>query len=108
MQSSASTTTGLRKFDPEDHKGNALQAFQEFVEAYVYEYDAIAKEPPKELDAAAKTAWIQQNKRKLFLGRFSSRNLQRAFESVTEENEQSELSFTGLGYEIGGALQNWE
>ena len=95
MQSS-STTGALPKFDPEDHKGDVLQAFKEFVDSYAYEYEAISKDPPKELDAAAKAAWIEQNKRKLFLGRFSSRNLQRAFESVTTEEERSTLPFKEL------------
>lgn len=40
------------KFDPEDHQNNAYEAFVEFVEEYAYEYEAIAKEPPKDLDDA--------------------------------------------------------
>ena len=81
MQSNAASV--LCKFDQEEHKGSALQAFQEFVDSYAYEYEAIAKDPPKDLDDNARAAWIEQNKRKIFLGRFASRNLQRAFEEVT-------------------------
>ena len=95
MQSS-SAATALPKFDQEDYQGNAHQAFQEYVDSFAYEYDAIAKEPPKELDAAGKAAWVEQNKRKLFLGRFASRNLQRAFEAVTTTDERSTLTFKDL------------
>ena len=59
-------------------------------------YDAVSKEPPKELDAAQKAAWIEQNKRKLFLGRYASPNLQRAFEEVTDEDERSTISFKDM------------
>ena len=96
MQSSSNAPTALGKFDQEEHKGNALQAFGEFVDAYTYEYDAIAKDPPKEMNDGEKAAWIEQNKRKLFLGRFSSRNLQRTYESVTSETERSTLAFKDL------------
>ena len=44
----------------------------------------------------SEAAWIQQNKRKLFLGRFASRNLQRAYESVTTEAERGTLAFKDL------------
>ena len=94
MQSSRSVV--LDKFDQEDHKGNAYQAFQEFVASYAYEYDAVSKEPPKELDAGQKAAWIEQNKRKLFLGRYASPNLQRAFEEVTTETERPTITFTDM------------
>ena len=62
----AASSSTLNKFHQEDHKGSALQAFQDFVESYAYEYDAIAKEPPKELVADAKAAWVEQNKRKIW------------------------------------------
>ena len=94
MQSSKSTA--LAKFDQEEHKGNAYQVFQEFISSYAYEYDAVSKEPPKDLDANAKAAWIEQNKRKLFLGRYASPNLQRAFEEVTTVTERSTITFTDM------------
>ena len=60
-----------KKFDPEDHKNNVYEAFVEFVDEFKYEYDAIAKDPPKDLENdAARTAWVKQNKRKIFLGKF--------------------------------------
>ena len=48
------------KFDPEEHQNNLYEAFVEFLDEFTYEYDAIAKDPPKDLDAAAKTAWISR------------------------------------------------
>ena len=77
---SAKIGVQTNEFDQEDYVGNALEAFTEFVDSFHYKYDAVAKDPPKELNAAEKAAWIEQNKRKLFLGQFSSRNLQKAFE----------------------------
>ena len=59
------------KFDPEMHQNNVFEAFSEFVEQYEYEYDAIAKDPPKDLGASERTAWILQNKRKMFQGKFA-------------------------------------
>ena len=51
MQSSKAATA-LKKFDQELHKGNAFQAFQDFIDSYRYEYEAIAKDPPKEVEGA--------------------------------------------------------
>ena len=46
------------------------------VDEFQYEYDAIAKDPPKELKSNdAQEKWIQQNKCKIFLGRFASQHL---------------------------------
>ena len=96
MQSSKAKTV-LEKFDQEIHKGNAFQAFQDFIDSFRYEYEAIAKDPPRDLpDETAKLAWIEQNKRKIFLGRFASRNLQRAYEEITTDAERSTLPFTIL------------
>ena len=82
-----------RKFDPEEHQNNVYEAFVEFVEEFTYEYDAIAKEPPKELDDAQKVAWVAQNKRKVFLGKFSSRNLQKTFEQVVASDQRGAMTY---------------
>ena len=60
-------TTSIVKFDPEAHRDNLYDSFCEFVDSFHYEYDAIAKDPP-EGDANIQAAWIEQNKRKIFLG----------------------------------------
>ena len=84
---------GLSKFDPNAHPGEVYDAFVEFVDAFAYEYEAICKDPPAGLDETQKTAWIDQNKRKQFLGRFASRNLQRDFEDSVPKDERSTISF---------------
>ena len=49
----------LHKFDPEQHKGNTYNAFSDFVDAFAYEYDAIAKDPPAHLKEPEEIeAWI--------------------------------------------------
>ena len=67
--------SGSSKFDPEEHHNNTYEAFCDFVKKFTYEYEAIAKEPPKDLNAQERAAWILQNKRKVFLGKFASTNL---------------------------------
>ena len=69
-------TTWIVKFDPEAHRDNLFDSFCEFVDSFYYEYDAIAKDPP-EGDANIQAAWIEQNKRKIFLGWFASKRLWR-------------------------------
>ena len=76
------------RFDPEEHQKNVYVAFCEFVEQFAYEYEALDKQPPKDLEPAAKTAWVLQNKRKVFLGKFATRNLQKHFVKAVAENER--------------------
>ena len=85
-----------RKFDPEEHQNNAYEASIEFVEEYTYEYDAIAKEPPKDLNDEQKVAWIAQNKRKVFLGKFASRNLQKTFEQAVTAAERATITYEDM------------
>ena len=80
----------MKKFDPEEHKGSVYEAFNEFVEEFRCEYDTIAKDLPRELESNdAQEDWIQQNKRKIFLGRFASRNLQKEYEEVVPELQKA-------------------
>lgn len=84
----------LAKFDPEACPQGTFEAFSEFVDQFAYEYDAIAKNPPREETDTA--AWIQQNKRKIFLGKYSSRALQKEYEDCTTENERDAMTFTDM------------
>ena len=43
--------SAMKKFYPEEHKGSVFEAFNEFVDEFQYEYDAIAKDPPEELES---------------------------------------------------------
>ena len=83
------------KFDPELHRGNVYDAFKEFIESFQYEYDAIAKDLPTG-DAPTQAAWVEQNKRKIFLGRFASRNLQKDYEDAVTDGERSNITFTEM------------
>ena len=60
-----------------------------------YEYNVIVKNPPVE-GAEAQTAWIEQDQRKMFLGHFASRNLQRDYEDVVALNERATITFTTI------------
>ena len=84
----------LTKFSPEEHPGGTLEAFQEFVHEYKYLYDATEK-PGWERDStdAQKKLWTQLNMRKVFLGKYSSRALQREYEEETTEAERDTMTF---------------
>ena len=58
----------LSKFDPDSNTGNVYESFCDFIDEFQYEYDAVAKEPPKETykTEEEKAAWVQINKRKVF------------------------------------------
>ena len=88
--------THAHKFDPENHKGNLLESFNEFVKEFQYSYEARAKQPPDDLNAAARRRWVETNKRRMFLGKFSTRNLQKHLEEISTEAERSEMTFTEL------------
>ena len=92
----------MTKFDPEDHQGNVYEAFCDFIDSFHYEYDAIAKEPPKEGSNTEKAAWVEQDKRKIFLGRFASRNLQRDFEEVVPEKDRGKITFMEMTAALKG------
>ena len=88
----------IEKFDPSDAPDNLLESFNDFVSSFAYIYEAIAKEPPTTLaeDEAGKARWIEQQKRKVFLGKYASRNLQRELEEATTETQRMNLSFTDM------------
>ena len=82
------------KFDPAEDSANVLKNFLEFVAAYAYEYEAITKQPPEDVDDP--TAWHQLNKRRQFLGKYSSRNFQRDFEDTIPEERRSTITFKDM------------
>ena len=88
-------TSTTIKYDPELHKGNLLESFNEFVKEFSYAYEARAKkQPPDDLDAAGRRRWLEADRRKMFLGSFATRNLQKQLEEVSTENERSVMTFT--------------
>ena len=85
-------STRLRQFDPAEHPGNVHDAFCEFVDRFAYEYEAVAKLPPAGTEDAV--AWTALDKRKQFLGRYASWNLQKDYEDETTVQERSTITFT--------------
>ena len=59
-----------------------------FVDSFHYEYNAIAKDPPD------RDAWIEQNKREIFLWRFASRNLQKDYEDAVIPANSGTMTFS--------------
>ena len=57
------TMPSLSKFDPDSNTctGNVYESFCDFIDEFQYEYDAVAKEPPKETckTEEEKAAWVQ-------------------------------------------------
>ena len=85
------------QFDPQLHSENLLEAFNEYLNGFDYAYQAIAKDPPTTATTAeARAAWTNTNKRKIFLGKFATRNLQKEYEETTTEQERSTLGFTEM------------
>ena len=90
----AAITEKFPKFDPElCEKGELLSKFNDFIKSFYYSYDAIAKDPPGTLDAGGKTAWVGQDMKKIFLGKFVSRNLQKELEAVSNEDDRKTMTF---------------
>ena len=85
-------STQLPKFDPAEHAGNVYDSFVEFIEAFAYEYEAIAKPPPT--GTTDVTAWTELDKRRQLLGRFASRNLQKDFEAETTATERVAITYS--------------
>ena len=65
------------KFDPAECKEGALEKFEEFVTQYKYTSDSLGITPYYDtLGDAEKENWTNLVKRKVFLGRYSHRNMQ--------------------------------
>ena len=84
----------LRQFDPAEHPGNTYDAFCEFIDRFAYAYEADAKPAPAGTDDTA--AWTAIDKRKQFLGRYASWNLQKDFEDETTVTERSTITYTDM------------
>ena len=81
----------MKKFDPADHPGCFYDAFCEFVDSFAYEYAAIAKAPPA--GTTDVNAWSALDKRKQFLGKYASRNLQKDLEDEATTQEINAFTF---------------
>ena len=86
-----------KKFDPNDFPDNTLEAFKDFVHQYGYIYDSLNRDPPNSVKTDAEIrSWISKDKRKVFLGRFSHRNLQKQYEDLTESGAREEMTFENM------------
>ena len=84
-------------FNPNEHQENVLEAFNKFIATFKYTYDAISKEPPSTIEGEeAKKRWHEVNKRKIFLGRYSSRELQQEYEECVQEEDRATMTFSKL------------
>ena len=88
-------STSVVKFDQEEHRDNLYDSFSEFVDSFHYEYDTIPKDPP-DRDANTQAAWIEQNKRKIFLVRFASRKLKKDYEDAVILANRSTMTFSQM------------
>ncbi|XP_078481859.1 uncharacterized protein LOC144742686 [Ciona intestinalis] len=86
--------SAMPKFDPEAHRNNVFDAFVEYIDAFEFEYEAIAKEPPA--DTVDKDKWRDIQKRKIFLGRYSSRTFQTEYKDTVPEADRTQLTFSNL------------
>ena len=69
----------------------------DFVSQYGYSYDALSREPPSTCKEDAEiAAWREIDMRKVFLGRYSHRNLQKLYEDITTENNRGDMTFTNM------------
>ena len=87
----------MEQFDPEQENNSTLEAFTEFVAQFGYQYEALNRDPPRTLTAPGDiNTWKQQDRRKVFLGKFSHRNLQLLYEDITQENEREDMTFKAM------------
>ena len=90
-------SVGDPKFDPSAHRDNALESFNEFIANYHYTYDALNREPPREVEGAANRArWLAMDKKRIFLGRYAARALQKELEAVTTQAQIANMDFTEM------------
>ena len=93
----ASSMSTMDQFNPEQEHGSILEAFSEFVAKFGYQYDALNRDAPRNnQDAEAITQWTEKDKRKVFLGRFSHRNLQILYEELVAEDDRDTMTFKDM------------
>ena len=88
-----------KQFDPANVKDgeSVFSQFSEFCRSFGYSYDALNRKPPgTENTQLLKAAWIQQDKRRIFLGEFSSRNLQIEYEQATTEIQRQNMAYDDM------------
>ena len=91
------SSSSIVKFNQEDEHASVVEAFQEFVASYKYSYDALNREAPSSIkEDAAILNWRKKDRRKVFLGKYAHRNLQRLYEDATTEDERENMDFDAM------------
>jgi len=86
-----------KKFDPNILSEGVLEHFQEFIHEFNYVYDSLNREPPASCkEQVERTRWISLDKRKIFLGRFSHRNLQKQYIDLCSQTQRDTMSFEDM------------
>ena len=89
--------TATEKFNPEQEHSSLLEAFNEFVAQFRYQYDAMNREAPRSLTEEADTnQWKDTDRRKVFLGKYSHRNLQMLYEDLSKEEDRDAMTFKNI------------
>ena len=85
-------------FNPLAHEaGEVLTAFERYVKAYRYAYNALNRSPPASATTEeARKEWRAKDKARTFLGHYAHRNLQERLEDVVEEERLDEITFDEL------------
>lgn len=81
------------KFDPDRYPDGLLEAFNDFLATFIYSYEALAREPPANLQPAQRRLWLGKDKRRVFLGKFAHRNLQKRYEDITTQQERDDMTY---------------
>ena len=90
-------TASQPTFDPTAHQDGVLEAFREFVSAFHYTYDDLNWEIPSSCqDENARRAWRNIDKKRVFLGKFSHRNLQKQLEDCSTSDGREAMNFADM------------
>ena len=85
------------QFNQEQEHTSTLEAFNEFTAKFGYQYEALNREAPRSMqEAEAIHTWKEKDKRKVFLGKFSHRNLQMLYEDLSQEDQRDAMTFNDM------------
>ena len=85
------------KFNPEEAHSSVLEAFQDFVSEFRYTYDALARDPPATVREDNQIRqWRVKDQRKVFLGRFAHRNMQKLYEEMIPAADHDGMTFDNM------------
>ena len=92
-------SASLPQFDPEEHGVGVYEKFQDFVSRFKYLYDSLSRDPPNSIQTKGDeeiNKWVSQDKRKVFLGKFATSNMQCLYEEIVPSAERTNLKFEDM------------